>query len=84
MSVKIISKNKKTITLEVTIDIDNENFLQTEELIMDKVNEVGQTITKEAMENLDIKESVKGEKIRKCMLKKNKKISNSLWRNRGK
>lgn len=58
MSVKIISKNKKTITLEVTIDIDNENFLQTEELIMDKVNEVGQTITKEAMENLDIKESV--------------------------
>ncbi len=58
MSVKIISNNKKRVTLEVTIDLDNENFLQTEELIMDKVNELGQTITKEAMKNLDIKESV--------------------------
>ena len=58
MSVKIISNNKKRVTLEVTIDLDNENFLQTEELIMDKVNELGQTITKQAMKNLDIKESV--------------------------
>ena len=58
MSVKIISSNKKTITLEVTMNLDGENFLQTEELIMDKVNELGQILTKQAMENLDIKESV--------------------------
>ena len=32
MSVKIISSNKKTITLEVTMNLDGENFLQTEEL----------------------------------------------------
>ncbi len=73
MSVKIISKNKKTITLEVTIDIDNENFLQTEELIMDKVNEVGQIITKEAMEDLDIKESVIRVKNQKMYAKKKQK-----------
>lgn len=58
MSVKIISNNKKRVTLEVTIDLDSENFLQTEELIMDKVNELGQKITEEALKNLEIKESV--------------------------
>jgi len=31
MSVKIISNKNKRVTLEVTIDLDNENFLQTEE-----------------------------------------------------
>ena len=58
MSVKIISNNNKRVTLEVTIDLDNENFLETEELIMDKVNELGRTITIEARKNLDLKESV--------------------------
>ncbi len=58
MSVKIISNNEKRITLEVSIDLDNENFLQTEELIMDTVNELGQKMTKQAMEVLDIKETV--------------------------
>jgi hypothetical protein len=58
MSVKIISNNEKRITLEVIMDLDNENFLQTEELIMDTVNELGQKMTKQAMEVLDIKETV--------------------------
>ena len=58
MSVKIISNNNKRVTLEVTIDLDNENFLETEELIMDKVNELGRTVTVEALKNLDLKESV--------------------------
>ena len=58
MSIRIISNNKKTITLELTIDLDNENFLETEEKIMDKVNEIGQTLTKQALENLDVKETV--------------------------
>jgi hypothetical protein len=50
MSVKIISNNEKRITLEVIMDLDNENFLQTEELIMDTVNELGQKMTKHPME----------------------------------
>ena len=74
MSMKIISRNETKITLEVTIDLDNEDFLQTEELIMNKVNELGQTLTKEAMEKLDIKESViaiKGQKLYAKEVKKN-------------
>ena len=58
MSVKIISNKNKRIILEVSIDLDNENFLETEELIMDKVNELGQKITQQALKNLEIKESV--------------------------
>ena len=74
MPVKILSKNEKKITLEVTIDLDNENFLQTEELIMNKVNELGQILTKEAMEKLDIEERmivVKEQKLYAKELKKN-------------
>ena len=74
MSVKIISNNKKRITLEVTIDLDNENFLQTEELIMDTVNELGRTITEEALKKLDIKERViivDGQKLYAKEVKKN-------------
>lgn len=74
MSVKIISNNKKRVTLEVTIDLDSENFLQTEELIMDKVNELGQKITEEALKNLEIKESViavKDERLYAKSIKKN-------------
>ncbi|MDQ7047237.1 MAG: hypothetical protein Q9M39_06330 [Sulfurovum sp.] len=42
MSIKIISNNKKRVTLEVSIDLNGENFLETEEIIMNKVNELGQ------------------------------------------
>jgi len=73
MSVKIVSNNKKRITLEVSIDLDNENFLQTEELIMDKVNELGQKITEEALKNLEIKERVIAIKKQKLYAKDVKK-----------
>jgi len=84
MSVKIISNNKKRVTLEVTIDLDSENFLQTEELIMDKVNELGQKITEQALKNLEIKETVIAVKEQKLYAKEVKKISNTIWRNRAK
>ena len=73
MSVKIISNNKKRVTLEVTIDLDSENFLQTEELIMDKVNELGQKITEQALKNLEIKETVITVKEQKLYAKEVKK-----------
>ena len=73
MSVKIISNNKKRVTLEVTIDLDSENFLQTEELIMDKVNELGQKITEQALKNLEIKETVIAVKEQKLYAKEVKK-----------
>ncbi len=74
MSVKIISNNKKTIILELTMDLDNENFLETEEKIMDKVNDIGQVLTKQALENLDVKEtviSIQGENFYAKDIKKN-------------
>jgi len=73
MSVKIISSDKKSITLEVIMSLDGENFLQTEELIMDKVNELGQMLTKQAMENLEIEETVLIVKEQKLYAKKNQK-----------
>ena len=73
MSVKIISKNKKRVTLEVSIDLDSENFLETEERIMDKVNELGQKITEEALKNLEIKETVIAVKEQRLYAKKVKK-----------
>ena len=73
MSVKIISSDKKSITLEVTMSLDGENFLQTEELIMDKVNELGQMLTKQAMENLEIEETVIRVKEQKLYAKKKPK-----------
>jgi hypothetical protein len=73
MSVKIISNNKKRVTLEVSIDLDSENFLATEELIMKKVNEMGQKITEEALKNLEIKETVIAVNEQKLYAKKVKK-----------
>lgn len=74
MSVKIISNNNKKVTLEVTIDLDNENFLQTEDKIMDKVNELGRTATAEALKILDEKErviTVEGKRLYAKEVKKN-------------
>lgn len=73
MSVKIISSDKKSITLEVTMNLDGENFLQTEELIMDKVNELGRKITRKALNNLEIKETVIAVKNQNLYVKSVKK-----------
>ena len=73
MSVKIISKNKKRVIFEVAIDLDSENFLETEELIMDKVNELGQKITEEALKNLEVEETVIAVKEQKLYAKNVKK-----------
>lgn len=82
MSIKIIENNKKIIKLEIVIDLESENFLETEEKIMDKVNEVGQTLTKEALKNLDIKETVLSINEQRHYAKEVKKISDPLWRSR--
>ena len=73
MSVKIISNDKKSVKLEVTIDLNSESFLETEELIMDRVNELGQKITEQALKNLEIKETVISVKEQKLYAKNVKK-----------
>ena len=58
MSLKIISKKNKTMKVELSINLESENFLGTEELIMDEVNKMGKLLTEEAMKNLEVKENV--------------------------
>ena len=59
MSVKVISQDKKRVVFEVVMELnDDESFLETEDRIMDKVNELGTLATKHAMENLDIEDKV--------------------------
>lgn len=76
MSVKTISNNKKSVTIEVSIDLDNDNFLETEDGIMDKVNELGRKLTEEALKRLEIKEQVIEVEEQKLYAKKVKKNIN--------
>lgn len=76
MSVKTISNNKKSVTIEVSIDLDNDNFLETEDSIMDKVNELGRKLTEEALKRLEIKEQVIEVEEQKLYAKKVKKNIN--------
>jgi len=74
MSLKIISKNNKTIKLELSINLESENFLGTEELIMDEVNKMGKLLTEEAMKNLEVNENlivIEGKSHYKKEVKKN-------------
>lgn len=60
MSVKLVSKDKSKVIFEVTMDLnnDNESFLETEDRIMDKVNELGSLATGQVMKSLDITDKV--------------------------
>jgi hypothetical protein len=72
MSVKIVSKDKSKVVFEVTMDLNNnESFLETENRIMDKVNELGSLATGQAMENLDITDKVIEIDAQKLYPKKN-------------
>ena len=75
MSVKVISSDKKSIKLEVVINYDENNFLQTEDNIMNEVNEIGKKATQKAMENLDIKEKTIIINEQKLYQKKNPKYT---------
>lgn len=52
MSAKIVKRTKNTITIEVSIEIEN-SMLKSEEMILDAVNEVGALATGEAIEQFD-------------------------------
>jgi len=72
MSVKIVSKDKSKIVFEVIMDLNsNESFLETENRIMDKVNELGSLATGQAMESLDITDKVIEIDAQKLYPKKN-------------
>ena len=57
MSIKIISSDDKSVKLEVVINFEGDSFLETEEHIMNEINKIGQKVTQNAMEKLEIKEN---------------------------
>ena len=78
----------KKILIRIFCNIKSCNLktrsIQTEEVIIDKVNELGQRTTEEALKNLEIKESVISVKEQKLYAKNVKQISNTIRRNRAK
>ena len=73
MSLEIIKKETNYIIIKVPIDNKQENFLQTEEIIEEHVNELGRILTKDAMEKLDIEEKVIEREGKNITLKKKQK-----------
>ena len=47
----------KSVKLEVVINFEGASFLETEEHIMNEINKIGQKVTQNAMEKLEIKEN---------------------------
>ena len=53
MDLEIIEKTDEYITIKIPIKNEKEKFLETEEKIAKKVNEVGKILTKDALKRLD-------------------------------
>ena len=53
---KIIAQKEDYITIQIPTKNNEVTFLETEEEIMRKVNEVGRILTKEALEKMDVNE----------------------------
>ena len=63
MDLKIIEQNDNYITIRIPTKSKKEKFIETEEEIAQKVNEVGKILTKDALEKLDeVKKIVKRDK----------------------
>ncbi len=73
MDLKIIEQNDDYITIKIPTKSKKQKFIETEEEIAKKVNEVGKILTKDALEKLDeVKKIVKRDK-EKLVLKGKKK-----------
>lgn len=53
MSVKITKRTKTSVTMEIEIELDAKSMLNSEEAILDAVNEAGNKATKIALEQFD-------------------------------
>ena len=74
MDLKIIEENDNYITIRIPTKSKKERFIETEEEIAKKVNEVGKILTKDALKKLDeVEKRVKREK-EELVLKGEKKI----------
>ncbi len=78
MSAKIVKRTKNTITIEVSIEIEN-SMLKSEEMILDAVNEVGALATGEAIEQFDTDGSAIIKNSETWTRKKTENLPNALW-----
>jgi len=73
MNIEIIEEQEEYITIKIARSSQNKLFLETEEEIAQKVNEIGKILTKDALEQIDEKEKVITINGEEAVLKKENK-----------
>jgi len=73
MNLEIIEKTDKYITIKIPVTNEKEKFLETEEKIAKKVNEVGKILTKDALKKLNEQEKIVKRGKEELVLKGEKK-----------
>jgi hypothetical protein len=73
MKIKITEQNDEYITIKIPTKSKRQKFIETEEEIAQKVNEVGRILTKDALKKLDEVEKVVKRDKEELVLKGKKK-----------
>ena len=73
MKIKITEQNDEYITITIPTKSKKQKFIETEEEIAQKVNEVGRILTKDALKKLDEVEKVVKRDKEELVLKGKKK-----------
>jgi hypothetical protein len=73
MKIKITEQNDEYITIKIPTKSKKQKFIETEEEIAQKVNEVGKILTKDAIKKLDEVEKIVKRDKEELVLKGEKK-----------
>ena len=73
MKIEIIEQNNDYITIKIPTKSEKKKFIETEEEIAKKVNEVGKLLTKDALEKLNEKDKIIKRNDEELILKDEKK-----------
>jgi len=73
MKIEIIEQNNDYITIKIPTKSEKKKFIETEEEIAQKVNEVGKLLTKDALEQLNEKDKIIKRNDEELILKDEKK-----------
>jgi hypothetical protein len=73
MNIKITEQNDEYITIKIPTKNKKQKFIETEEEIAQKVNEVGRILTKDALKKLDEVEKIVKRDKEELILKGKKK-----------
>jgi hypothetical protein len=73
MKIEIIEQNNDYITIKIPTKSEKKKFIETEEEIAKKVNEVGKLLTKDALEQLNEKDKIIKRNDEELILKDEKK-----------